>query len=382
VTNPEKLPANGDHYAIVIGIDKYMSLPPLRSAVADATRFAEWLLRVGRVPADNIHLIKSPPKLPPDDDLVSPLHTHITRELQRLGVFRALEGQTPAERRLGRRLYFYFSGHGIGPTPSEVGMLMANATKMFVNRNIGLEPYRMLFLNSGLFDEVFYILDCCRDDVRSAQITPPEFQLPPPGPGQALPAVKDFVLLAAGWGDKAFEADQEFQTAMRAVSAPRRSGLLTEALLEGLGLDGPPKAADALGRVTSTSILAHLEARVPELARNAGTSQVPRGDGHGAVKPMIFATFPLDPASAITLRITVTVPQAQDGILYLVQRPDRQTALEVNRRDPTMVPPDETWEVKVRPGQRYILQHEGGLERPIDLLNAVPGSAIEIRFPF
>ena len=53
--------ANRDHYAVVIGIDKYSQFRRLSSAVKDATRFSEWLNSPdgGGVPKENTHLIVS-----------------------------------------------------------------------------------------------------------------------------------------------------------------------------------------------------------------------------------------------------------------------------------------------------------------------------------
>src|SRR4051794_13543100 len=51
---------NRDHFAIIIGINKYPQLPPLDSAVDDARRFARWLLEVGGLEDDHIEIIESP----------------------------------------------------------------------------------------------------------------------------------------------------------------------------------------------------------------------------------------------------------------------------------------------------------------------------------
>lgn len=366
-------PGNPDDFAIVIGIDKYASLPPLRSAVSDATQFAKWLIEVGGVPDDHIILVKSPPRLPAQDDLVSPTVVHVTNALTRLGVIEKMREESPERRRIGRRLYFYFSGHGFGPDPVDVGMLFAHATTDFLKRNMGLLAYRKMFQNGGLFDEVVYVLDCCRDDERTAETSGPEFSVPSrPGP---QPRAREFVIMAAGWGSKAFEA------AVPDDPASRRSGLLTEALLEGLGLGRPPTALDQLGRVTSSTLLAHVKARVPQLAQAAGVPQSPKGEDDDSA-PIVLATFPLTSAEAVTLRVVPTLPQVQTGTLFFVQKFLDGAEVEVARRELSGFPAGEPWEMKLRPGLRYAVRHlETGVSLDVDLAGDAAGTVVGVNFP-
>lgn len=364
-------------WALVIGIDKYASLPPLRSAVTDATRFAEWLSRIGRLPDKNIILINSPTELPKKDDDVSPAVRHITERLERQGVIRKLREESPENRKLGRRLYFYFSGHGFGPTSDDVGMLMADAKEWLLSRSLGLHHYRMLF-QEGLFEEVIYVLDCCRDDERIAKAAEPEFMaLVRRG---AQPRAKEFILMAAGWGNKAFEAAVTPAAGNPAGTEVQRSGLLTQALLEGLGLYGPPAAIDPLGRVTTLTLAAYVRDRVPELARAAIVSQVPRAEGDGAAEPIVLATFPLDPAEAVTLRVNFTAPEYQSGTLLLLQKTASGEA-EYRRRERGAIVDGSPWEVEVRPGYRYVLRHaETEMARGLDLREQPKGSIKHMNF--
>jgi hypothetical protein len=238
---------NEDHWAIVIGIDAYPQLRPLSAARKDAARFAEWLERDdgGSLPGANIRLVLSPSEFPDDPINAEPVEKHVTRALKEVGVL--------TNERIGQRLYFYFAGHGVGPDFDDVGMLLADAEMKQLTNNIGLRLYRSFFHRFGLFDELVFILDCCRDPVRGIDTHGPRFNLvDPPQP----PRVNDCVILGAPWGEKAFEPAD-------ATSGERR-GLLTTALLE--ALNGAPEAIDPLGRVTSFSLRNYIKNRVQKMA--------------------------------------------------------------------------------------------------------------------
>jgi hypothetical protein len=232
-----------DHFAIVIGIDSYPQLRPLKAATADAARFVEWLLSSegGNLPPENVKLIVSPP-LPPSHPLdAEPIQKDIDLALWEFGA--------EVKPKIGVRLYFYFAGHGVGPTVNEVGMLMADAAMSRLNSNIGLRPYLEYFQATGKFDEVIFIVDCCRDPVRSVSTRGPIFTQGEPIPGVH---VVDLVILAAGYGEKAFEPAD--------VDTKERRGLLTEVLLEGLQ---SPEAANARGEITGYALSRYVKERLP-----------------------------------------------------------------------------------------------------------------------
>ncbi|HLL45731.1 MAG TPA: caspase family protein [Longimicrobiaceae bacterium] len=243
-------------YAIIVGINDYRGLRPLRSAHQDATRFYEWLIDPdgGAVPADHVRILLSPDPMPVDPFDGTPVQRDIDRALRDFGV----EGGG----RVGRRLYFYFAGHGVGPTFDEVAMLMADAAMQRLNSNIGLRGYLSYFKNTGVFDELVYIVDCCRDRVLTARGADPVFTFEPANP---LPRVADFVVLAAAYGEKAFDP--------AVTTGGERRGILTTAVMEALG--GDPRAADAQGRVTSSSLRQYVLERVPQLAAGAQLDQTP-----------------------------------------------------------------------------------------------------------
>jgi hypothetical protein len=257
-----------EDYAIVIGIDGYSQLLPLTSARSDAAAFIKWLLEPppvgGGLKEENVR-----PILSTDDDLddpedAEPVQKHINKALRDFGVRK--------NQRIGRRLYFYFAGHGFGPKFDEVGMVMANAAMDGLpGHNIGLHKYNSFFRDHHLFDEVVFILDCCRDPgYSSVETDGPGFNLDPP-PDNVPPTVHDYIMLAAKYGEKAFAPPATPPSPGSQVKEPR--GLLTKALLE--ALRGETRAVDGLGRVTSASLTNYVQERVVELATDEKLRQSP-----------------------------------------------------------------------------------------------------------
>lgn len=126
---------NDQDYAVVVGINAYPQLRVLRAAVGDATKFAEWLQlpNGGGLPEKNVRLIVSAETLPTEPLDAKPIQEDIDKALRDFGVEK--------NQWMGRRLYFYFTGHGIGPNFNNVGMLMAHAAMVRLNYNIGLQNY-------------------------------------------------------------------------------------------------------------------------------------------------------------------------------------------------------------------------------------------------
>jgi hypothetical protein len=297
---------NPEHYAIVIGIDQYSQFRRLKAAVRDATRFAEWLElpEGGGLPRGNIHLITSKlnsaePGTP--EFGARPIQDNIDEALARIGV--------QNKRRIGSRLYFYFAGHGFGPTFDNIGMLMANAAMERLDSNVGLRPYRHFFRDWGFFDEVVFILDCCRDEfVSVGETTRPRFTL-----GQisgVRPPVNDFIVMAAPHGEKAFQALD--------TDTGERRGLLTEALLEALK---SAEAADPRGRFTASSLQAYVKRRVPQLAHAApvdpatGKRLEQKPEIEPPQKEIVFGAIPLNELEQV--RVRIVAPAGVGGVLEL-----------------------------------------------------------------
>lgn len=351
--NEEDYP-NPRDYAVVVGINAYPQLRVLRAAVADAARFAEWLQQPGGggLPPKNVKLIVSAETLPIEPYNAKPIQEDIDIALRDMGVER--------NQKIGRRLYFYFAGHGIGPSFNNVGMLMAHAAIARLNNNIGLQNYLDYFHEHALFDELVFILDCCRDHARTVTTAAPAFTLPPGPPGH----VESLVVLAAPYGEKAFEPIEAD------TCEPR--GLLTKALMSGLR-----RAADPNGDITASSLRDYLRRRVPTLAKDAKLAQKP--EVLPPVNEIFFRTVPPTVKDEVCVRIVA--PSGLPGDLVLRDSDaielDRRPASSATRKKPP-------WNVSLRRNRWYAVQHTDdppGTPSAIIDLRSVEGISHVFRVP-
>ena len=156
---------NVEDWAIITGINYYPAFTNLKGPVNDATEFERWTLRRGFVPRDHVISIQSPPDPPKTRADAEPTINQLSEAFQRL-----VDAAEPKRaHRLGRRLYLFFSGHGIvatlAATPDyrEAALLMANAGANSLTRHIGARAHAEWFRALGIFDEVIMVADCCRD---------------------------------------------------------------------------------------------------------------------------------------------------------------------------------------------------------------------------
>lgn len=234
---------NAEHFAIVVGVERYTHLPPASGAVVDATKFADWLTREdgGGLPTQNVQLIVSPPDQPASPGEARPSHWEIDRALRYCGV--------ESGSHIGTRLYFYFAGHAVSSTLEDVALLLADAALPQLGDSISLQAYRSLCQNSDAFDEVVYFLDCVRARVDGAATRQPSLAIKTTG--RARP-VRELVLMSPVTG--------ETLPAIGASAAGALRGQLTDAILKGLA----GAAADTLAQqeVTSSSLVTYVQRHV------------------------------------------------------------------------------------------------------------------------
>jgi uncharacterized caspase-like protein len=320
---------NPDHYAIVIGIDSYSQLPALKAARKDASDFMQWLLadEGGGLELKNIRRVFSPDDFPANPSDARPTQVEVEDALTKFGIRNGY---------IGKRLYFYFAGHGIGPQFDDVGMLMAHASEQTLKRNIGLRPYRLFFRTSGVFDEIVFILDCCRDSRPGIATGEPDFTLQPVGNHSDI---QDFVIMAAEYGMNAFQA------ILPGSTEPR--GVLTRAILEGLTKS---EAADEQGRFTASSLRNYVKTRVPQLTQDQNLRQVPRSDPAELAHEIIFATIPNSQLKTVQVRITS--PAGTSGDICLFDGNMNQIG-KISAADITNQP----WEHELVCNRLYSLRH-------------------------
>lgn len=338
---------NNDHFAIVVGINGYSALTPLKAAHTDAVRFKEWLTSPdgGGLPDSNVQIILSPETSISDPADAEPVKNQIDKAFRDVGL------ATDFDTRLGKRLYFYFSGHGVGPDVNDVAMLMANATPTELGHNIGMEPYRKMLRETARFDEVVFILDCCRDAHRGVKATEPVIT-PPDTLKRPCHPVEDFTVMASDWGEKAFERPLP----------EGRFGVLTDTLLRGLK---DPAAANANGEITSDTLRLYVIEQMAQLAQKTGVPQEPNF-GRPSKREIVFKTLPVS-----NVAVRILAPAGHPGDLVL-----RDTAFgELSRRPADrLTPTDPPW-VEHLPKEGFLVQYLPvgqfvGPVVPLDLRNA------------
>lgn len=343
---------NEHDYAIAVGIRLYSDFEELKTAPQDATRFIEWVSAEngGGVPEKNTKLLITRLETAPDNSIDwKPDQDDITQALIEFGVRKGWkqkwEGRN-GEKFLGRRLYFYFAGHGYGHTTTDVGMLMADVATDFVPaKSESLELYRAFFARRALFEEIIFILDCCRDPLptgihANGSLRGPIFDLP-----EATPPldVAELVVLAAAYGRKAYETLDP--------GTKETSGVLTRILLMALR-DGT--SMDDRGRVTPRAIKAYFGSHLDELrgrlSDGSPTSQRPELLGN-----TIESDTPRELIlSLASMPVTIIAPSALSGDLVVLadgrSEVDRRPAQEAT----TAQPP---WIVTLQPSKRYVVRN-------------------------
>lgn len=233
-----------DDYAIVVGINEYPGLSPLKGAEFDAKAFRDWLVSPGggAVPAKNVRPLLTSAYHKPSRKPVSVANAKPTVQIF-MDALRAilLDSQGVPRPKVGRRLYLYFSGHGFmgNSTTEEAALYAANTTPAFPEHIAGTRITN-LAINAAPFDEIMLVMDCCRDTSLLGQIMDPVLKLTP-NP-QAAANVRAVYAYATQRGSQAKERKIHGKGPVR--------GPFTYALLEGF----QRAAADPQGVVTGQAV--------------------------------------------------------------------------------------------------------------------------------
>jgi hypothetical protein len=252
-----------DDWAIVIGINQYPKLSgvsPLQGAVDDAWRFHKWLTEPqgGDVPPNHIATLIQGASA----NLAEPTRSQLGAYVE--NNFLPILPQRP----FGRRLYLYFSGHGISPTGQEsirnAALLMANAVMptplLHIPGNLLAEGMR----SSAYFEEVILIMDCCRDFQKN--VIPSSFDFIDPMDIGKICTL--FEAYATTWASKARE--------LPIPPTNEVHGVFTHSLLEVL------KSGRMTGAVLKRSVERHLawvlkdqkRAQEPMIGPNENLAQI------------------------------------------------------------------------------------------------------------
>jgi hypothetical protein len=205
VAPPESKPAStrthADDFAIVIGINHYPEHRALHGAVEDAMRFSTWLCEpegggLNVEPASKrVWIVTSTPDPSPEQKHVDEALEQIVEAADRNGG--------------GRRLYFYFSGHGAAAIDAieNVALLLANWSRKRARLGLSCRGYADDLTRYGLFEEIAFFLDCCRTESISSvglecTLTPTVHT--PPFPTRKL------IAYATEAGHSAFERPEQY----------------------------------------------------------------------------------------------------------------------------------------------------------------------------
>ena len=286
---------NDLHFAVVVGIDFYPGIRNLSSARNDARAFCAWLADPGggELPppppgqppqnSPNIELILEPGPFAaaadarPTRDIVSKAFKKIHTRMRQVYQANPLDWERS-------RLYVYFSGHGVTPSPQEVAVLMADATEDDLGYNIACGLYLNYYLASQDFHELVFLTDCCRSFKGTAPLSPPPFSIVNNHRG----AVASAMGYATQYQDVAYEPS---------MNGDDGRGYYTKALLEGLG--GAAVDPDVPGEINSTSLQNYVRKRVTEMTKDKAVPQIPEMAAPGA--KVVFRTGAQRPRRQITI---------------------------------------------------------------------------------
>ena len=182
-----------DDWALCVGIQHYSAeskLAELPGAIRDAEAIHAWLLDQagGEVPAQQAKLIRSTPQA--NDQEPSPTADAIEaflRSLYRRATASSAQGNGF---RAGRRLWMFYSGHGLGflDDPQDNGLLTADAFPPNDLPHVAGRAWAELFAISAAFEEVVLFMDCCRTEANRISLRHPalkQMRADPPGRSRA-----------------------------------------------------------------------------------------------------------------------------------------------------------------------------------------------------
>ena len=269
-------------FAIIVGVSRYPGLSDLQGSENDACRFFEWVTDPS---GGGVLCSTARPQVPAPPACPMPVMGQCGRASLAAGVnharlilsthyngapapaseptqhaleqalleIDALSQQRMAaglDKKVGRRLYLYFSGHGCAPVDHESALLAANATRAWPGYHVPGRAWADLFYYGGYFEEVVLFMDCCRERLPRVPLREPP--LPRFVQSTQIDKANRLYGFATRWTRLAKEAP--FGGTGGTVH-----GVFTYALLEGLR----GKAADVQsGRVTAQSLANWLYANM------------------------------------------------------------------------------------------------------------------------
>ena len=328
-----------EDWAIVVGVRRYPGISDLDGPENDAQNFYDWLIdpsRPGKLDPDNVRLILSSQFADSQDPSSAiPTHAEVEKAFEWLNDVAKKNREDGNGRKVGRRLYLYFSGHGYAPSKEDAALLMANATPEFYGNHIAARVWAEWLYESGYFEELALFMDCCRNSDTSVAMRPPHIGKVVNNNG--IQQRQRFYAYGTQWDRLARERLDPADNKVH--------GVFTTALLAGLrGL-----AADTTtGLITAASLKQYLYRNLrnfltPEERANQDIGKEPHiVDQTNPVQPMVFGQIPLPQVTKIN--VTIHIPQGDVGKGAEIFGGDDSSPLELVDSVP------QTWDVQLRKG--------------------------------
>lgn len=261
---------NENDYGVVIGIEYYKgSLSQLKGPHADAQKFRDWLVssQGGNLPTKNVKILKSTKTYTPIKDDIDDWLGDLLENLN-----------VTAKR--GRRLYLYFSGHGIASSANNSALLLPKWSHS--NRQYGLssEKYLEGLINKGTFAEIYIFMDCCRNRIANVLGSSPYFASAKPSSNSC----EYLIFYSSEFDNLSYEGN--VSSAANTLNDLLPRGLFTEVLMAGLN----GAAADKNGKLNLDSLIKYVNRALPQLALSRKKSQIPRTIESFRTRNKVFAT--------------------------------------------------------------------------------------------
>lgn len=235
-----KLPADPDKFAVVVGVENYVDLPPASYAERDAAAVKEHLIALGY----------------PERNIVSLTGGRATMS----GLVKSLETWLPRNAGPESTVAFYFSGHGApDPSTGQAYIMPADGDPQFLNETA--YPTKRLYAALGKLKakRVLVVMDACFSGAGGRSVlakgTRPLVAKIELGRPDAR-----IVSLAAAGANEITGADES-----------AKHGLFTYYLLRGLN----GAARDGAGRVTARGLIEYAAPNVQDAARRQNRDQTP-----------------------------------------------------------------------------------------------------------
>ena len=233
-----RLRENPDDYALVIGIDKYESLPEARFAERDAATVREHLLAMG-FPLRNILYLSG-------------------RDASRAGIEKYVESWLPMNVKESSRVLVYFSGHGAPAVDDGQAYLVPYDGDAQYLANTGY-PLKRLYgqLNALKAKEVLLVMDACFSGAGGRSVVAKGTRPLITKVDVDLANESKVVVFAAASADEITGTEES-----------QGHGLFTYYFLKAIN--------EAKGDATIANIFGYLQPRVNDAARRQGRDQKPQ----------------------------------------------------------------------------------------------------------